>query len=168
MLDNVALAAQSAMHRDGRHAGRPLAPAVRDGSEATEGRGLTPASELQRRIDDALDRVGLADRRDAKASTLAYGHQRLLEVAMGLALAPKLLILDEPTQGLSDAEIAAFCDLIRTIAGDATVLLIEHNMDVVMQLAQRITVMHNGAILAEGTPAEIRGDAAVQRAYLGT
>ncbi|MFZ1105137.1 MAG: ABC transporter ATP-binding protein [Hyphomicrobiaceae bacterium] len=168
VLDNVALAAQSAMHRDGRHAGRPLAPAVRDGSEATGGRGLTPASELQRRIDDALDRVGLADRRDAKASTLAYGHQRLLEVAMGLALAPKLLILDEPTQGLSDAEIAAFCDLIRTIAGDATVLLIEHNMDVVMQLAQRITVMHNGAILAEGTPAEIRGDAAVQRAYLGT
>jgi branched-chain amino acid transport system ATP-binding protein len=134
-----------------------------------EARGLTPfSSELQRRIDDALDRVGLADRRDAKASTLAYGHQRLLEVAMGLALAPKLLILDEPTQGLSDAEIAAFCDLIRSIAADSTVLLIEHNMDVVMQLAQRITVMSDGAILAEGTPAEIRADAAVQRAYLGT
>jgi branched-chain amino acid transport system ATP-binding protein len=165
VLDNVALAAQSAMHRDGRHWGGPLAPAVRDGSEE---RGLTPSSELQRRVGDALDRVGLADRRDAKASTLAYGHQRLLELAMGLALAPKLLILDEPTQGLSDAEIAAFCDLVRTIARDATVLLIEHNMDVVMQLARRITVMSNGAILAEGAPAEIRGDAAVQRAYLGT
>jgi branched-chain amino acid transport system ATP-binding protein len=86
---------------------------------------------------------------------------------MGLALAPKLLILDEPTQGLSDAEVAGFCDLIRAIARDATVLLIEHNMDVVMQLAGRITVMNNGAILSEGTPAEIRVDAAVQRAYLG-
>jgi branched-chain amino acid transport system ATP-binding protein len=112
--------------------------------------------------------VGLADRRDRTASTLSYGHQRLLEVAMGLALAPKLLILDEPTQGLSDAEIEGFCDLIRAIAKGATVLLIEHNMDVVMRLAGRITVMSNGTILSEGTPAEIRADEAVQRAYLGT
>jgi branched-chain amino acid transport system ATP-binding protein len=123
---------------------------------------------MRRRVADALDRVGLSDRHAAKASTLSYGHQRLLEVAMGLALAPKLLILDEPTQGLSDAEIAGFCDLTRAIAGVATVLLIEHNMDVVMQLAQRITVMHNGSILAEGTPPDIRADPAVQRAYLGT
>jgi branched-chain amino acid transport system ATP-binding protein len=112
--------------------------------------------------------VGFAGRREAKASTLSYGHQRLLEVAMGLALAPKLLILDEPTQGLSEAEIAGFCDLTRTIAREATVLLIEHNMDVVMELAGRITVMNNGAILSEGTPAEIRADEAVRRAYLGT
>ena len=133
-----------------------------------EARGLTPSSELQRRVGEALGRVGLAERRDAKASTLSYGHQRLLEVAMGLALAPRLLILDEPTQGLSDAEIAGFCDLTRAIAREATVLLIEHNMDVVMQLAGRITVMNTGAILSEGTPAEIRADPAVQRAYLGT
>ena len=86
---------------------------------------------------------------------------------MGLALAPKLLILDEPTQGLSDAEIAKFCDLIRVIAASATVLLIEHNMAVVMALAHRITVMNQGKILAEGRPEEIRADAAVQRAYLG-
>jgi branched-chain amino acid transport system ATP-binding protein len=119
-------------------------------------------------VGETLGRVGLAGRQAARASTLAYGHQRLLEVAMGLALAPKLLILDEPTQGLSDAEIAGFCDLIRAVAGEATVLLIEHNIDVVMQLAQRITVMSNGAILAEGTPAEIRANPAVQRAYLGT
>ncbi len=171
--DNVALAAQSAMGRNGV---RPLASAdgVRplasnsETSTATAGaRGLTPFS-LDQRVGDALDRVGLSDRRAAKASTLSYGHQRLLEVAMGLALAPKLLILDEPTQGLSDAEIAGFCDLIRVIAKQATVLLIEHNMDVVMQLAERITVMSNGAILSEGTPAEIRSDEAVQRAYLGT
>jgi branched-chain amino acid transport system ATP-binding protein len=164
VYDNVALAAQSGMRRGVG----PLARAASPESAAMEARGLTPSADLDARVGDALGRVGLADRRDAKASTLSYGHQRLIEVAMGLALAPKLLILDEPTQGLSDAEIAGFCDLIRAIARDATVLLIEHNMDVVMQLAQRITVMSNGAILAEGTPAEIRADEAVQRAYLGT
>jgi branched-chain amino acid transport system ATP-binding protein len=175
VFDNVALAVQSAMRRDGV---RPLGPAAAnpDGPPGAGGltpssvdaRGPTPSSELQRRVGDALARVGLAERQATKASTLSYGHQRLLEVAMGLALAPKLLILDEPTQGLSDAEIAGFCDLARAIAGQATVLLIEHNMDVVMQLARRITVMNNGAILAEGTPAEIRADPAVQRAYLGS
>jgi len=165
VFDNVALAAQSAMRSP--NAGRPLAPNAADLDEAPIARGGAP-SDLESRVADALARVGLSDRRNAKASTLAYGHQRLLEVAMGLALAPKLLILDEPTQGLSDAEIAGFCGLIRAIASDATVLLIEHNMDVVMQLAGRITVMSNGAILSEGTPAEIRADEAVQRAYLGT
>jgi branched-chain amino acid transport system ATP-binding protein len=169
VFDNVALAVQSSLRRQAReHGVTPFAPVVRPKPEPMEARGLTPSSELQRRVGEALGRVGLADRRDAKASTLSYGHQRLLEVAMGLALAPKLLILDEPTQGLSDAEIAGFCDLTRAIAREATVLLIEHNMDVVMELAQRITVMNNGAILSEGTPAEIRADPAVQRAYLGT
>ena len=102
------------------------------------------------------------------AGTLAYGHQRLLEVAMGLALKPRLLILDEPTQGLSDGEIDNFIGLVREIARDATVLLIEHNMPVVMDLAHRITVLDAGRILAEGSPAEIRANAAVQDAYLGT
>lgn len=117
---------------------------------------------------EPLERVGLADRAGQVAGTLAYGHQRLLEVAMGLALKPKLLILDEPTQGLSDAEIDNFVRLVRDVAKDATVLLIEHNMPLVMELAHRITVLDRGAILAEGTPAEIRADAAVQAAYLGT
>jgi len=115
-----------------------------------------------------LARVGLADRRDQVAGTLAYGHQRLLEVAMGLALKPKLLILDEPTQGLSDAEIDNFIGLVREVAKDATVLLIEHNMPVVMELAHRITVLDRGMILAEGSPEEIHANAAVQSAYLGT
>jgi branched-chain amino acid transport system ATP-binding protein len=109
-----------------------------------------------------------ADRAEQAAGKLAYGHQRLLEVAMGLALEPRLLILDEPTQGLSDAEIDGFIALVRDIARSATVLLIEHNMPVVMALADRITVMNGGAVLAEGTPAEIRADSAVQHAYLGT
>jgi branched-chain amino acid transport system ATP-binding protein len=173
VYDNVALAVQSAMRNGvGPLASgtgvRPPARASADRPAPIEARGPTPSSELEHRVVDTLDRVGLADRREAKAAALAYGHQRLLEVAMGLALAPRLLILDEPTQGLSDAEIAGFCDLVRAIARDATVLLIEHNMDVVMQLAGRITVMNNGAILSEGTPAEIRADEAVQRAYFGT
>jgi branched-chain amino acid transport system ATP-binding protein len=115
-----------------------------------------------------LARVGLADRAAQIAGTLSYGHQRLLEVAMGLALKPKLLILDEPTQGLSDAEIEGFITLVREVAKEATVLLIEHNMAVVMELAHRITVLDRGSILAEGSPAEIRANAAVQSAYLGT
>lgn len=150
VFDNVALAVQSAM---GRVRGSP--------------RRLN-AGESERRVGDVLSRVGLVERQTARASTLTYGHQRLLELGMGLALAPKLLILDEPTQGLSDAEIDGFCGLIRAIAREATVLLIEHNMDVVMQLAERITVMSNGAVLAEGSPPDIRANPAVQRTYLGT
>ncbi|RTL93786.1 MAG: ABC transporter ATP-binding protein [Hyphomicrobiales bacterium] len=115
----------------------------------------------------ALERTGLAERAGTLAAHLSYGHQRLLEVAMGLALRPRLLILDEPTQGLADSEIDNFITLVRGIAKDATVLLIEHNMPVVMQLADRITVFNSGKILAEGTPGEIRADTQVQDAYLG-
>ena len=116
----------------------------------------------------ALEAVGLSDRAAHRAGEMAYGHQRLLEVAMGLALKPSVLILDEPTQGLSDSEIDGFCALVKDISRNATVLLIEHNMDVVMRLADRITVMNRGLKLAEGTPAEIRDNAEVQAAYLGT
>lgn len=125
-------------------------------------------STLETEVMAALTAVGLADRSEELARNLSYGHQRLLEIAMGLALKPRLLILDEPTQGLSDAEITGFMALVRQIAANATVLLIEHNMHVVMELAERITVMNAGRILAEGTPDEIRADAAVQAAYLGT
>lgn len=148
--ENVMLAAQRAASR-----GRPL------------WRNLD-GEVLSRDVEATLDRVGLLARKDELAGELAYGHQRLVEVAMGLALRPKLLILDEPTQGLSEQEITDFCGLIRSIAHEATILLIEHNMDVVMALARRITVMNNGAVLAEGTPDEIVNHADVQRAYLGT
>ena len=133
-------------------------------------RTLTGRSKgrLHAGVMSALERTGLADRADTTAGALSYGHQRLLEVAMGLALKPRLLILDEPTQGLSDGEIESFMQLAREIARDATVLLIEHNMQVVMELADRITVMNAGKILAEGTPEQIRANAEVQRAYLGT
>ncbi|MDX8541418.1 ABC transporter ATP-binding protein [Mesorhizobium abyssinicae] len=115
----------------------------------------------------ALERTGLADRAHMPAGQLSYGHQRLLEVAMGLALKPRLLILDEPTQGLADSEIDNFIELVREIAKSATVLLIEHNMPVVMQLADRITVFNAGRILAEGTPEQVRENRQVQDAYLG-
>ncbi len=116
----------------------------------------------------ALDRVGLADRAMQTAGDLAYGHQRLLEIAMGVAQAPRLLILDEPTQGLAESEIEGFNTLIRSLAGDTTILLIEHNMQVVMALADEITVLDAGKILARGTPQDIHANADVQNAYLGT
>jgi branched-chain amino acid transport system ATP-binding protein len=133
-----------------------------------DGRSQDPSrGRLRTGVTEALERVGLADRASLPAGQLAYGHQRLLEVAMGLALKPRLMILDEPTQGLGDGEIENFVALAREIAANATVLLIEHNMDVVMQLADRITVLEAGRVLAEGTPDAIRANEAVQRAYLG-
>jgi branched-chain amino acid transport system ATP-binding protein len=148
-FENVALAAQRALTL-GKAPWHPLDQRALGGAVA-----------------DALQRVGLHERHDTPAANLPYGHQRLLEVAMSLALKPKLLVLDEPTQGLSEAEITNFCGLVREIGRTATILLIEHNMDVVMELAQRITVMSNGTVLAEGTPAEVTANSAVQQAYLG-
>ena len=142
LYDNVALAAQRHLGGGGDH-------------------------RLGAAVATALDRVALADRASQIAGDLSYGHQRLLEIAMGLAQQPRLLILDEPTQGLSDAEIEGFIAIIRDVARDATILLIEHNMDVVMALAQRITVLDFGTILAEGTPDQIKANRAVQTAYLG-
>jgi len=149
-FDNVALAVQRALSKGRAIWYRP------DPAEIVAG------------VEAALARVGLASRAQELAGELSYGHQRLLEVAMGLALQPRLLILDEPTQGLSEQEIADFCRLVKEIAAGATILLIEHNMDVVMELAHRITVMNNGALLAEGSPDEIMANLDVQRAYLGT
>jgi len=115
-----------------------------------------------------LDRVGLADRADQIAGDLAYGHQRLLEIAMGVAQNPRLLILDEPTQGLAESEIDGFNALISRLKAETTILLIEHNMNVVMALADVITVLDTGRVLATGTPEAIRADISVQEAYLGT
>lgn len=125
------------------------------------------ASDLTARTRAALARVGLSGLEEQEAQTLSYGHQRLLELAMGLALNPKLLILDEPTQGLAASEIEGFKALVRSLVPETTVLLIEHNMEVVMDLATRITVLTFGRVLATGTPQEIRANPAVQEAYLG-
>lgn len=130
-------------------------------------RVMLSGGDIHQRAMAALDRVGLASKAGEIASAQSYGHQRLLEVAMGLALGPKVLILDEPTQGLADSEIAEFIALIQDVARDTTILLIEHNMPVVMALAEQITVLDQGRILAEGTPEAIRANPAVQAAYLG-
>jgi len=122
---------------------------------------------LQDRASAALRAVGLTGDQTQPAGALPYGHQRLLEVAMALALDPQLLALDEPTQGLAPDEIAALSALIRRIAERATILLIEHNIRMVLDLSQRVTVMNEGAIIAEGTPAEIEANPEVQRVYLG-
>lgn len=127
----------------------------------------TATRDLGDDVAKALARVNLTDRADQTAGTLSYGHQRLLEVGMGLALRPRVLILDEPTQGLASGEIAGFKALVRGLAQETSVLLIEHNMDVVMDLATRITVLAAGRHLATGTPLEIRANPAVQEAYLG-
>ncbi len=123
--------------------------------------------DLTARTRAALARVGLQGLEEQEAQTLSYGHQRLLEVAMGLALNPRVLILDEPTQGLAASEIEGFKSLVRSLIPQTTVLLIEHNMEVVMDLATRITVLTFGRVLATGTPAEIRANPHVQDAYLG-
>ena len=118
-------------------------------------------------VSEVLNKVGLIDRINQRSGELSYGHQRLLELAMGIAQNPKLLILDEPTQGLSDLEIENFKKLIKNISSTVTVLLIEHNMDVVMSIADKITVLHFGEIIAEGDKQSIQRNPIVQKAYLG-
>jgi branched-chain amino acid transport system ATP-binding protein len=131
------------------------------------GRIALPERAVADRVRVALSSVGIEELAARRADELAYGHQRLLELAMALAAEPQLLILDEPTQGLAEGEIGRFCELVRDIARRATVLLIEHNMSVVLSLAQRVTVMDAGAVIAEGTPAEVEAHPQVQKAYLG-
>lgn len=122
---------------------------------------------LTTQVEDALAEVGLAMRPEQPAGSLAYGHQRLLEIAMVLALKPDLLILDEPTQGLAPEEVAGLIALIKRMAGRLSILLIEHNTEVVLSVSTRITVMDTGQVVAEGTPQEIEGNTHVQRIYLG-
>jgi branched-chain amino acid transport system ATP-binding protein len=131
------------------------------------GRALLEGTE--RRARESLAFLGLAERAGAPAATLPHGDQRLLEIAMALAQEPELLLLDEPTQGLSPEDTAATVAVIRQIARDRrhTIILVEHDMDVVFDLADRISVLHFGRLIAEGTPDEIRANVEVQRAYLG-
>ncbi len=125
--------------------------------------------DTARRARESLDFLGLGARADEPAATLPHGDQRLLEIAMAVAQDPELLLLDEPTQGLSPEDTTATVAVIRQIARERrlTILLVEHDMDVVFDLAQRISVLHFGQLIAEGTPEEIRTNPDVQKAYLG-
>ena len=123
--------------------------------------------ELIDRADALLMRVGLADSRDKLAGDLAHGQQRSLEVAMALACEPKLLLMDEPTAGMSPQETTVMMDLILQLSRERTVILVEHKMKMVMGLCQRLVVLHHGELLADGKPDEIRANAEVKRVYLG-
>ncbi|MGE9782881.1 ABC transporter ATP-binding protein [Janibacter sp. G368] len=150
-LDNVALAAQ-------RVAGKGMS-------------WLTPASRRSSEIDDVAEQcvadVGLADRSHIMTGNLSHGERRQLEVAVALATRPRLLLLDEPAAGMSPAESARFADLVRSLPDDLTVVIIEHDLELVFELADRISVLHLGALIADGPTSEVREDPVVQQAYLG-
>jgi branched-chain amino acid transport system ATP-binding protein len=112
--------------------------------------------------------VGLGDRVGAAAGLLSYGEQRQLEVGIALATAPTLLLLDEPTAGMSPEETHRMTQLLAALSRDVTLLIIEHDMDVVFSLADRVTVLHYGEVLTEGTPDAVRADPRVYEVYLGT
>jgi branched-chain amino acid transport system ATP-binding protein len=124
--------------------------------------------DLLEKAEAALDEVGLAGKADELAANLSHGEQRNLEIGIALATEPQLLCLDEPTAGMSQTETRETVALVRRIARNLTILIVEHDMQVVMGLAHRITVLHYGEILAEGTPAEIQENPRVLEVYLGT
>jgi branched-chain amino acid transport system ATP-binding protein len=131
--------------------------------------GQSLLAETEARARESLAALGLTVRANELAGTLPHGDQRLLEIAMAVAQQPDVLLLDEPTQGLSAEDTAATVDVIRRIARERqlTILLVEHDMDVVFGLADRITVLHFGQLIADGTPDEVRANPDVQKAYLG-
>jgi len=149
-LDNVALAVQA-------HAGHSF----RFWRRAREERALREPARA------VLAQVGLAARADVEAGALAHGEQRQLEIAMALASRPRLLLLDEPVAGMGIDESQRMVALLRTLRGRHTIVLVEHDMDVVFALADRISVMVYGRVIATGAPEAIRGNAEVRRAYLG-
>jgi branched-chain amino acid transport system ATP-binding protein len=149
-LENARIAAQSRRH------GWSLLTHYRSYRDITE------------KAEVALDAVGLLAKAGEPAANLSHGEQRNLEIAIALATEPKLLCLDEPTAGMSAAETQETIELVRRIAHDLTILVVEHDMQVVMELAHRVTVLHYGRILAEGTPAEIQQNPRVLEVYLKT
>jgi branched-chain amino acid transport system ATP-binding protein len=124
-------------------------------------------TELADKADHLLERVGLADRRTRPAGSLAHGEQRALEIGMALASDPRLLLLDEPTAGMSPEETRTMMDLIVRLGQERTVILVEHKMKLVMGISDRLLVLHHGELLAEGSPDEIRRNETVKRVYLG-
>jgi branched-chain amino acid transport system ATP-binding protein len=149
-LENVRIAAQSRRHR---------------WSLLTHHRAY---GDIIERAEAVLQAVGLRGQKDELAANLSHGEQRHLEIGIALATEPELLCLDEPTAGMSAAETHDTMALIRRIAPNLTILIVEHDMQVVMELAHRITVLHYGEVLAEGTPAQIRQNPRVLEAYLKT
>jgi len=154
----------------------PVLENVRLAVQARHRRGLdllrvwSSHRQIAAEAETCLERVALADKRDQPVAALSHGDQRKLEVGILLALQPRIFMFDEPTAGMSVDEVPVILDLIREIKRDRTrtVLLVEHKMDVVRSLADRIVVMHNGALVADGSPASVIALPVVQQAYLGT
>jgi branched-chain amino acid transport system ATP-binding protein len=149
---------------------------VRISTEVAEGLRLRPwisqseKTRVHRRVEETLELTGLGSKSHRRVGELAHGDQRTAEIAIALALRPRLLLLDEPTAGMGDQETYEITQIIRRLHRDSnfTIVLIEHDMRVVFHLADRITVLDQGGLLAEGTPNEIAANEAVQAAYLGT
>jgi branched-chain amino acid transport system ATP-binding protein len=114
-----------------------------------------------------LEQIGLSDSKDEIAANLSHGHQKRLEIGIALATKPRLVLLDEPTAGLSPIETRQTIELIKKISQEVTIILVEHKMKVVMEVSDKITVLHYGKLLAQGTPDEIRNNEEVRRVYLG-
>ena len=144
-----------------------LAVQARSGSSFAFWRAVADEPMLRDEALRVAADIGLAERASTLAGELAHGEQRSLEVGLALATNPKLLLLDEPMAGMGPDESQRMIELIGRVRQRATVLLVEHDMDVVFRLADRISVLVNGAIIATGTPDQIRGNAEVKRAYLG-
>jgi branched-chain amino acid transport system ATP-binding protein len=123
--------------------------------------------EVVERARKALDDVGLLAKADVPAREISHGEQRQLELAIALAAAPRVLLLDEPAAGLSPDETRKMVALVRTLKGRYTIVLIEHKIDIIMSVSDRISVMHFGSLIAEGTPQEIQRNPEVRKAYLG-
>ena len=154
----------NATHARERAHRRPVAPARLEHADPPRATSTTSST----RREAVLKSVGLGGKADELAANLSHGEQRNLEIGIALATEPQLLCLDEPTAGMSAAETHDTMELVRRIAKDLTILIVEHDMQVVMELAHRITVLHYGEILAEGTPAEIQQNPRVQEVYLKT
>jgi branched-chain amino acid transport system ATP-binding protein len=150
VLDNLALAVQA-----------------RSGSSFSFWRPVAAESALFEEARTIAREIGLAERLEASAGTLAHGEQRALEVGLALATRPKLVLLDEPMAGMGPEESHRMIALIGRIRASVAVLLVEHDMDAVFRLADRITVLVNGRVIATGKPEAIRADPEVRRAYLG-
>lgn len=121
---------------------------------------------VTRHTEEVLERIGLAGDRDVIAGNLSHGDQRRLDLAIALATSPRLLLLDEPTAGMSPTETTATVNLVKELNQDVTILMIEHKMDVILTIADRITVLHQGEKLFEGAPAEVKSHPKVQEVYL--
>ncbi len=128
---------------------------------------LDQQTDVARETEEVLERFELAERQDTPASALSYGEQRALEIALTVAMRPDLILLDEPTAGLNSEETRKAVGLIRRVTERMTLVMVEHDMDVIFSLADRISVIYYGQVLATGTPDEIRGNEKVKQAYLG-